>query len=203
MTDPTSGGTASSEPAAPPPDGAGADVVLADAPSVEKGRGQLRQFLETLGGFAPPKPPTEQDDAPAPARSRRWLLISCGILAILCGWLYLPSLRRPLEEMPATLLGAWTTTAPDYADRGFWIGKRKVAFRVGPNPADVIVYPVARITVRRRSGDTTTYDIEYAADGGTNQWSFEYFGSPHPTIVFIHQPEMSWTPAPDRNPPIR
>ncbi len=166
-------------------------------------RRQLREFLATLSGFAPKKPFLEPGEEAPPVRSRRWLLVACGVVAILCGWLYLPSLRRPLEAMPPSLLGAWVTSTPDYADRGFWIGKRQVAFRVGPNPNDVNRYPVNRIRVRGTSGDTTTYDIEYAVDGGTNQWSFKYFGSPQPTIVFIHQPEMTWTPTPDQNPPIR
>ncbi len=167
-------------------------------------RGQLRQFLEALGGFSPPKPPPEPGDEPVPPlRSSRWLLFACGFVAIISGWLYLPTLRRPLEAMPPNLLGAWETSTPDYADRGFWIGRSQVAFRVGPKPNDVNVYPVTRIRARETSGNATTYNIEYAVDGGTNQWSIRYSGSPNPTIVFIHQPEMTWTARQDSNPPIR
>ena len=118
-------------------------------------------------------------------------------------WLYQTWSNRPLPAMPLALQGAWETSTPSYADRGFWIGKNQVAFRVGPNPGDVNVYPVTQIKARAGGGDTTAYDIEYAVDGGTDQWSFRYSGSPQPSIVFVHQPEMTWTVRPDSNPPIR
>lgn len=179
------------------------DEAVASLPPV-RSRGQLREFLATLGGFAPPKPPEELEpgESPAPTRRRRGFLIACFVLT-LGAWLYQSWSSRPLAEMPAPLVGAWVTSAPSYADRGFWIGKGQVAFRVGSQPGDVNIYPVTRVKTKSVRGDTTTYDIEYAVDGGTNQWSFRYSGSPQRAIVFVHQPEMTWTQTPDQNPPIR
>ena len=202
MTGPSSSHPTTTDDAPMPPEMAGAvDEVVTSLPPA-KSRGQLREFLATLGGFAPPKPQQQPGDEPPPARSRRGLLITCFVLT-LGAWLYQSWSSRPVAEMPSSLLGAWVTSAPSYADRGFWIGKRQVAFRVGANPGDVNVYPVTRIKVRSVQGDTTTFAIEYAVDGGTNQWSFRYSSSPRPAIAFVHQPEMTWTPIPDQSPPIR
>lgn len=201
---PSPGDESALDDASMPPEVTGAvDEVVASLPPV-KSRGQLREFLATLGGFAPLKPAEELEpgESPAPALRRRGILLVCFLLT-LGGFLYTSWSRRPLAEMPSSLLGAWVTSAPSYADRGFWIGKGKVAFRVGSKPGDVSIYPVTRVKARSVRGDTTTYDIEYAVDGGTNQWSFWYSGSPQRAIVFIHQPEMTWTPTTDQNPPIR
>jgi hypothetical protein len=187
------------------PESVGSVEEAIDALPLQRRRGQLREFLETLGGFAPrtPKPEPPPGDEPAPARgSRSWVLIATFVVT-LGVFLYTSWSNRPLPEMPSALLGAWATSTPSYADRGFWIGKRQVAFRVGSKPGDVNIYSVTRIGTRTVRGDTATYDIEYAVDGGTNQWSFRYSGAPRPAIIFVHQPELTWTPTPDPSPPIR
>lgn len=204
MTGPYPGDSGISDDATLTPERLGVVGDDGDPLPEEKRRGQLREFLETLGGFAPQKPPAELEpgEEPSPVWSRRGILIACFVLT-LGVFLYTIWSRRPLAEMPSPLLGEWVTRAPSYADRGFWIGKSQVAFRVGSQPGDINIYPVTRIKTSSVRGDTTTYDIEYAVDGGTNQWTIRYSGSPQPTIVFVHQPEMTWTPTPDQNPPIR
>jgi hypothetical protein len=164
------------------------------------GRAELREFFTAIGGFGART--RRRYDRIVPVRSRRSLVAICGILT-LGGLIYQAWPHRPPSEMPLALRGAWVTTTKSYADRGFWIGTHQVAFRVGRRPDQVQVYTVTHLKARRISTDTTVYDIEYAVDGGTDRWSIEQIGSPRPAIVFVHQPQMTWTATSDPNPPVR
>ena len=187
---------------APPPD---VVVVLSEVDGSvppAKGREELREFFGAISGFGARARRRYHRVVPVRIRSRRGLLVICCALT-LGGLLYQSWSRRPPTEMPLALQGAWVTAAKRYADRGFWIGKHQVAFRVGPNPDAVNVYPVTHIDARLIRGDTTIYDIEYAVDGGTDRWSIKHVGLPYPAIVFVHQPQMTWTVTPDLRPPVR
>ena len=188
--------------APPPPTVA---TVLAEVagpvPSAD-GREELREFFATISGLGARARRRYHRSVPARIRSRRGLLVICCIVTI-GGLVYQSWSRRPPTEMPVALQGAWVTAAKSYAGRGFWIGKHQVAFRVGPDPDEVEVYTVTHIDARSIGGDATIYDIEYAVDGGTDRWSIKHVGLPHPAIVFVHQPQMTWTVTPDLHPPVR
>jgi hypothetical protein len=168
----------------------------------DDGREELREFFAAIDGFGARARRQYHRIVPARVRSRRGLLVICCVLTF-GGLVYKSSSRRPPAEMPIELQGAWVTTTKSYADRGFWIGKHQVAFRVGPNPDEIEVYPVTHIDMTSLRGDTTTYDIEYAVDGGRSRWSIRHSGLPQPAIVFVHQPQMTWTVTPDLHPPVR
>lgn len=176
--------------------------VIADVAGAppRDGREELREFFAAISGLGR-RARRRYDEFQRP-RTRRGLVVICGVLAI-AGLLYQFSPRRPPSEMPPGLRGKWVTTAKSYADRGFWIGAHQVAFRVGPKAGDIQVYPVTHLAEKRISADTTLYDIDYAVDGGTDRWSIEQISLPRPAIVYLHQPQMTWTPTPDPHPPVR
>ena len=175
---------------------------VAGAAQPAKGREELRDFFAGVSGFGASARRRYHRIVPARVRSRRGLLVICCALT-LGGLGYQSWSRRPPAELPVALRGAWVTSAKSYADRGFWIGTHQVAFRVGPDAGDIEVYTVTRLDQQSIRGDTTRYDIEYAVDGGTDRWSIEHVGVPHPAIVFVHQPQMQWTVTPDLHPPVR
>ena len=189
-------------PVAPAPDLAAAlrEAIGSAAPA--EGRLELREFFASVDGVGARARRQYHRLIPAQVRSRRGLLVICALLSV-AGCVYEGWSRRPPAEMPIELQGAWVTTAKGYADRGFWIGKHQVAFRVGPGPDEVEIYPVTHLDARPIRGDTTAYDIEYAVDGGTSRWSIRHAGLPHPVIVFVHQPQMTWTVTPDLRPPVQ
>ena len=201
MTVPSSSSSASTDDSPPPTEVADAvGEVTASAPPTD-GREELREFLSMFSGFVARRPHPDPVIVPVPVRSRRGLVAACGIV-VLAGLLYQSWPHHRPTEMPRALVGAWVTDTKSYADRGFWIGQHQVAFRVGPKPDEINVYPVTLIDARSVRGDTTLYDIDYAVDGGTNRWSFRHVNLPQPEIVFVHQPQMTWTATPDRHPPI-
>lgn len=169
--------------------------------AVDPGREELRDFFAMVGGFGSRARRSYERIVPAPLRSRTALVVaslaaSISILAIK-SWG-----QRPPTELPIELQGAWTTTAPTYADRGFWIGKHRIAFRVGPAPEDVHVYTVSRLHVVKQHADSTWYDIEYTVPGGTSHWPFMHANLPQPAIVFAFQ-HVVWRVKPDGNSPVK
>ena len=177
------------------------EIKVEDEPVEEEaGRAELRDFFSMIGGLGARARKQYQRVLPVRIRSRRGLVVASLTISLTAlavrSWA-----SRPPAEMPPELQGAWTTTTPDYADLGFWIGKHQVAFKVGPKRDDITIFPVRHLTVSRTRGDTTWYVIQYAVDKGVNNWSVRHVSLPHPAIVFVHQPRMTWTVKPDLNSP--
>lgn len=164
-------------------------------------RRELRDFLASVSGFRS-RHRSKSSEERRKVATRVGLVATCCLLAV-GGLVAQTMLQRAPSELPIQLQGAWVTTAKDYADRGFWIGKHQVAFRVGAGAEDIQVFSVVHITEQPLRADTTVYDIEYGEPGATVQWSFKHAGLPHPGIVFTHQPQMTWTVKPDLHPPVR
>lgn len=68
-------------------------------------------------------------------------------------------LAAPTDE----IIGAWTTTHPRYADRGFVISLERIDIRVGPD--EVQAYPIRSVT-REVLETGTTYVITYPTSEG-------------------------------------
>lgn len=202
MTIPSSSDSTGAAAAPAPPEVPAVLGEVADSAPPAEGREELREFFASVSGFGGRVRRRYHRIVPARIRSRRGLLVICCVVAF-GGLVYQSWSRRPPTEMPIELQGAWVTTAKSWTDRGFWIGKHQVAFRVGPAPDEIEVYSVTHIDTRSTRGDTTIYDIEYAVDGGRNRWSIRHTGLPQPAIVFVHQPQMTWTVKPDLHPPVQ
>lgn len=180
---------------------ADAAPLPADVAGEPDGRHELREFFGSVSGFGRRARRQYHRIVPRRIRSRRGLLVACCVAT--CGGLvYNAWSARPPREMPIELQANWVTTNKGYADRPVWIGKHQVGFRVGPNPEDIEVYNVTHVDRRSVRGDTVTYDIEYAVAGGTSRWSIRHSDLPQPAIVFVHQPQMTWTVKPDLHPPV-
>ena len=92
-------------------------------------------------------------------------------------------------EIPAGMVGRWTTTAPMYTDRSFTVAKDSVTFLTGAR--DSTIHPI--LHVRSRSAEQgTAYTIYYASFGSDLEFSIVYTDGPAPTIQFINQRGMIW-----------
>lgn len=165
---------------------------------------ELREFLAMVSVM---KPEVDEPASggpgpdPEPGRSRPALVAACILVALGCA-AYLLWPAPPTGDLPQAIRGAWITTDTGYADRGFWIGAREVAFQVAPDRHKVAVYPLERFGASSAGGDTTRYDLEYRVDGGTARWSFRFIAGSPDAIVFLHQPRMTWFRTPDSSPPV-
>ena len=86
-----------------------------------------------------------------------FLLVLAGAVAIAHWW------PRP-AQLPDTLRGRWTTTAPSFTGRELIIGSRTLGFRVDAEGPEQI-YPVTARRISAR-GSTQVVRIEYRAPEG-------------------------------------
>ncbi len=110
------------------------------------------------------------------------------VLALLAApvvWFFWP---RTIE-IPDGMVGRWTTTVPEYADRAFTIAKDSVTFLTSPQ--DSTIHPITFVRpIRIEAGTALT--IYYASFGSDMEFSVAYTAGVEPTIEFINQRGMIW-----------
>lgn len=91
-------------------------------------------------------------------------------------------------NMPARLIGTWTTTAPAYTGRTFEIQPETVAFGTG-RAGEFTGF----ITNIETSPDDSgcLYTLSYRVNGSQQQISF-YYKKKGKTIRFVHQERIVW-----------
>src|ERR1700758_1952951 len=107
-----------------------------------------------------------------PARRARWIRLTWVLAASVAAFvLFGPIQWRGWDPVPDVLVGNWTTSARQYADRGFVITQQTPALHVGrrlPN-----VYPIRG--VRTQTDEVgTLYVLEYLVAGEPQDFSFYY-----------------------------
>ncbi len=113
---------------------------------------------------------------------------AAAILIVLLGVMMVPRiLKKGDHQVPAELLGAWTTDAPRYADRGFTITPTTLMLQQG-NGAEA-VYPIRTLRTRA-SVAGIRYDIEYGDRDVPGTFSLE--SGNDATLRFANQKELEW-----------
>ena len=97
----------------------------------------------------------------------------------------------PLEEVPADLIGRWTTTDARYADRAFEITPETLYLAQG---GDLFVaYSILQIRIIQRQGQAPVHAVEYRDESG-EETSFDFLVSEvgDGSIRFTNQREIVW-----------
>ena len=106
----------------------------------------------------------------------------------------------PLEEVPAEVIGLWTTTAPRYADRAFEITSETVYLHQG---GDLFAtYGILRSRITMHEDQEPIYSLEYR-DDSADEYSWEFYVSSEEggTIRFTNQEVIVWRRNPDADVP--
>jgi hypothetical protein len=126
----------------------------------------------------------------APFWDRRPLWILAGVFGVLVA-MNMWGRVKPEEHgmVPQQVLGTWTTTDSDYADRAFEIRKNSVVFHTGGS--DYTVHLIENVEVEDLDGPILV-TIYYSQDLGTNIFSFYYDPIDGGVITFRNQRDMEW-----------
>ena len=110
---------------------------------------------------------------------------------ICCLWPLLAGCSARLEQIPAELVGTWTTDAPDYAGRYLEISATGLSFGTGDGRANWNSLRGARI---ESNDDGTLYVLHYdSVDGAPAELSIAY--SPELDAIRLAHREAVWTRA--------
>ncbi len=133
---------------------------------------------------------TDGSSASAPFWDRRPLWILAGMFAVLVA-VNMWGKVKPEERgmVPEEVIGTWTTTDSDYADRAFEIRKSSVVFHTGGS--DYTVHLIETVEVEDLDGPILV-TIYYSQDLGTNIFSFYYDPIDGGVITFRNQRDMEW-----------
>ena len=188
---------------APQPTGSVGDGNLAEPMKLEV-------FLHGIATIydLPEKEVAPTEPPPKKANKRRSLYFQRGLvitLALSLIGLFAVSLSRTELPgvLPSPLYGEWKSSEPRYKDRAFMITSRDVTFRTGPSPEALTVHKIRHVDRTRGGGDTTYFSVEYEEEAGLVTWKFAYVESPKPTIRFVNQKNLIWTPSPGSAPAAR
>lgn len=188
-------------------------------PSTDE-RGQLRQFIETLGLWRARREPSmdalsmaidevHQEAAwgrlsaqglarlalpKLAATTRVWMPIAAAVVLVSAlAWSFIP--RSVNSTVPNALHGAWKTANIAYSDRQLWLAAGEVAFQDGPTVRDFSVHRVTEIAETAIKGDTVFYRIVYDVDGRAAEWPVALVTSGVKALQFVNQRDLIWTPA--------
>ncbi|UCG84884.1 MAG: hypothetical protein JSW71_13130 [Gemmatimonadota bacterium] len=130
-------------------------------------------------------------DGSAPFWERRPLWILAAVFAVLVA-VNMCSTERSQERgmVPEEVMGTWTTTDPDYADRAFEIRRNSVVFHIGGS--DYNVHLIQIVEVDDLDGPMLV-TIHYADENGSNIFAFYYDPADGGVITFKNQRDMEWT----------
>lgn len=166
---------------------------------------ELAEFMERLGmvfnlpgrrerplaavAAAPAKPAS----APRARRVPAAFLLALLLLTAAAGYFVLrPS--RGTDPLPPEAVGRWTTTDPQFADRGFDLTATTVTFHTGPGPADFTRHAVLGTTVKPQQGRQIV-TVAYALDGDAMTFAFRLEEGREPEIHLMNRQDVSWRKA--------
>ncbi len=112
-----------------------------------------------------------------------------------------PGCEKPtLEEVPAEVIGRWTTTDIRYADRAFEITPETVYLHQGGDQFAAYAILRARITVSE--SQAPTHSVQYRDESG-EEYSFAFYVSDEDggSLRFINQQKIVWHRNPDARVP--
>jgi len=126
------------------------------------------------------------------ARSRGSLTF--GVLTLLLAALIAVNVSGSLKQpergvTPEEVLGTWTTTDSDYADRAFEIRRNSLVLYTGGS--DHTVHLIENVEVDDLDGPILVR-IHYSEEGGLNIFSFYYDPAGGGVITFRNQRSMQW-----------
>jgi hypothetical protein len=93
------------------------------------------------------------------------------------------------DVIPAEVLGTWTTSAPNYADRAFEIRSDTLVLHIGAS--DSTVHEIRHVDIDDLDGPLLL-ELEYAEDSGSNNFSFYFDPADGGVITFKNQRSMKW-----------
>ena len=134
-------------------------------------------------------PSSKKNSMNESTRKGRWKTLA--IVLVVLGGLMALTLRPPKQEVPASLIGQWHTSAPNYADRYFEISPVSISFTTGNGTGSTgILKDIQQV----HEGTRTLYTFRYDVEDSENQVSFFYEGSrmAFGTIQFKNQPGIVW-----------
>lgn len=172
----------------------------ARGPSSSNGKPGSEAAQSTAPGVSGASPQSDPADAPwstpdgpgasPPPRSWRTLGILTSVLVLLVlvnlyGLLW--SSRS--DALPDEVLGMWTTTASNYADRAFEIRTDTLVLHTGGS--DSTMRLIQKVELDDLDG-RILLTIQYAEDSGSTNFSFYYDRADGGVITFKNQPSMKW-----------
>lgn len=131
---------------------------------------ELDEFFQALGPVlrlppkeAEPKPVKEKQAAIAKSVRRRRLLIRAAATVLTIAVFQAPLLRLLTPDLPVPdeFLGAWRTSSPQYADRGFALTGDTLRLQLGPGRT--ASYPITGVR-RLGTADSASFMIAYLDD---------------------------------------
>ena len=132
-----------------------------------------------------------------PTSKRVQQLLAAGVALSLVAFFGVKLGQREIQGvLPAPLRGDWITKHAGYENRLMRISAGELAFQVGREADSVTTHKIQHVTQTSQGEDTTSFSVDYEAEGGSVNWQFQYIRTPKPTIRFQHQKELIWTPAP-------
>lgn len=143
-----------------------------------------------------PAAPVLSTEAKARRRVAERRLAAVLALAVLLALVVGIARQEPVSILPSNLYGGWSTNHSGYQDRGFWLTATSLTIRTGPDPDEATVHPIRRVLQLPSRGDTIDFAVDYEAEGGMVTWKFQYVHSASPTIRFLNQKDLVWTPVP-------
>jgi hypothetical protein len=115
----------------------------------------------------------------------KWIVIPVLILAAALYVFY----SKKNMDIPVSLIGKWTTSAPGYQDRFVEITKETLTYGLGGDKEDV--YVISRLE-ENPEGKNIIYTINYKNEDVKYTRSFYYHPENGGTIQFKHQEHIKW-----------
>jgi hypothetical protein len=117
----------------------------------------------------------------------KWIVIPAVIIAVAI--YLLPSKKK--RDIPVSLTGKWTTSAPGYQDRFIELTKETLTYGLGGDKIDVYFISSMEESLE---GNNILYTINYKnTDGLKFTRSFYYDPVNGEAIQFKHQEHIEWT----------
>jgi hypothetical protein len=124
---------------------------------------------------------------PRARRSSRLPLITVGLLALAVAQALVADLLDSTGPVPREFVGAWSTTAIPYADRGFVITSDSLWLRLGPEVS--IAYPIAGVR-KSRTADAVQYTFLYGDGSALLEMGLRM--NPDSTVHLASLPSVRW-----------
>ena len=116
----------------------------------------------------------------------KWSAIPVVILAAVLIFMFFPKKNK---DIPANLMGKWTTLSPGYQDRFIELTKETIVYGIGGGKEDTYIITSLE---KNLEGKNIIYTINFKNSEVKFAKSFYYYPEDGGSIQFKHQEHIAW-----------